>query len=64
VPKAFVVLKEESQVTSHKSQNDIEHELLSYLRERLASYKIPKYIEIRQFLPKNATGKILKRNLQ
>jgi len=64
VPKAFVVLKEESQVTSHKSQNDIEHELLSYLRERLASYKIPKYIEIRQFLPKNATGKILKRNMQ
>jgi long-chain acyl-CoA synthetase len=56
VPKAFVVIKE--------GENAAEHEIIHYLRERLASYKIPKYIEFRQSLPKNTTGKILKRILQ
>jgi long-chain acyl-CoA synthetase len=56
VPKGFVVLKEEESAT--------EHEIIQYLRERLASYKIPKYIEFRTSLPKNTTGKILKRILK
>jgi len=56
VPKAFVVLKE--------GNDSNEHELLHYLRERLAPYKIPKNIELRSNLPKNNTGKILKRLLQ
>ena len=56
VPKGFVVLKEGVSAT--------EHEILHYLRERLAIYKIPKYIEFRTALPKNSTGKILKRLLQ
>ncbi len=55
VPKAFVVLKDAEKAT--------EHELIHYLRERLASYKIPKYVEFRNALPKNTTGKILKRVL-
>ncbi len=56
VPKGFVVLKD----------NEIagEHEIIQYLRERLASYKIPKHIEFRASLPKNSTGKILKRVLK
>ena len=56
VPKAFVVLKDG--IVSKES------ELLHYLRERLASYKVPKYIEFRKNLPKNSTGKILKRVLK
>ncbi|MDP2905879.1 MAG: long-chain fatty acid--CoA ligase [Candidatus Omnitrophota bacterium] len=56
VPKGYVVLKDGVSAT--------EHEILHYLRERLASYKIPKYIEFRASLPKNSTGKILKRLLQ
>jgi long-chain acyl-CoA synthetase len=55
VPKAFVVLKESEEAT--------EHEIIQYLRERLAAYKIPKYVEFRTSLPKNTTGKILKRVL-
>jgi fatty-acyl-CoA synthase len=39
-------------------------EIRSYLTERLAKYKIPKYFEIRDFLPTSATGKILKRELE
>jgi len=56
VPKGFVVLKENEFAT--------EREIIQYLRERLAPYKIPKYIEFRTFLPKNTTGKILKRLLK
>lgn len=55
VPKGFVVLKEGIAAT--------EHEIIHYLRDHLAPYKIPKYIEFRQVLPKNTTGKILKRVL-
>ena len=56
VPKAFVVLKENTSAS--------EHEIIEYLRQRLADYKIPKYIEFRGALPKNTTGKILKRILK
>lgn len=66
VPKGFVVLKEEAGAPGHqgtRAPDDAERELLHYLRERLASYKIPRRIEIRESLPKNATGKILKREL-
>lgn len=56
VPKGFVVLKEGEAAT--------EQEIIQYLRARLASFKIPKYVEFRDALPKNTTGKILKRLLK
>ncbi len=55
VPKGFVVLKD--------GESASEQEVLHYLRERLAAYKVPKTIEFRQSLPKTSTGKILKRIL-
>jgi len=56
VPKGFVVLQDNTQAS--------EREIIQYLRQRLASYKIPKNVEFRRSLPKNTTGKILKRLLQ
>lgn len=56
VPKAFVVLKDKEEASAH--------EIIQYLRDRLAPYKIPKYVEFRSLLPKNTTGKILKRVLE
>ncbi|MFH1690965.1 MAG: long-chain fatty acid--CoA ligase [Candidatus Omnitrophota bacterium] len=55
VPKGFVVLRENATCT--------EHDIINYLKQRLALYKIPRRIEIRESLPKNTTGKILKRHL-
>ncbi|GAA4759674.1 long-chain-fatty-acid--CoA ligase [Actinomycetospora chibensis] len=40
-----------------------EHELISYVRERVASYKYPRSVEFREELPVGASGKILKRAL-
>ncbi|MDR2346729.1 MAG: long-chain fatty acid--CoA ligase [Planctomycetaceae bacterium] len=39
-------------------------EIQRYCRERLATYKCPKFVEFMQTLPKNSTGKILKRELR
>lgn len=54
--KAFVVLKDNETCTSR--------ELLNYMKIRLASYKLPREIEFIAALPKNSTGKILKRVLK
>ena len=56
--KAFVVLKNEYR--GKVSQDDI----LSFLKDNLAPYKLPKEIEFRDTLPKSAAGKILRRVLR
>jgi len=42
----------------------IEKDLVAYCRERLAAFKCPKKILITDKLPKNPSGKILKRELK
>ncbi|SNS15939.1 fatty-acyl-CoA synthase [Geodermatophilus pulveris] len=39
-------------------------ELVGFCRERLAGYKTPRYVAVVDGLPKNASGKILKRELR
>ena len=41
-----------------------EEEVMQFCRERMASYKAPKFVEVIDELPKNASGKILKRELR
>jgi len=53
---ACVVLKPGAQAT--------EEELIAFLKERLASYKVPKRIVFMESLPISAAGKILKRELK
>jgi long-chain acyl-CoA synthetase len=53
--KAYIVLKEGKEVT--------EKELNEYCRQNLASYKVPRFYEFRDELPKTAVGKILRRTL-
>ncbi|WP_428311389.1 acyl-CoA synthetase [Hydrocarboniphaga sp.] len=53
---AVVVLRPGAEVS--------EDGLLGFCRERLAGYKAPKHIAVIERLPKNASGKILKRELR
>ncbi|NIK72996.1 long-chain acyl-CoA synthetase [Thermonema lapsum] len=53
--KLFVVKKDPSLT---------EEELMAYCKENLAGYKLPKYIEFRDELPKSNVGKILRRKLK
>ena len=61
VAKAFIVLKPG---VLKPGQTLTEAELQTHVREHLAGFKVPKSVEIRDELPKGATGKILKRALR
>jgi o-succinylbenzoate---CoA ligase len=41
-----------------------EHELRAFARERLAGFKVPKAIEVAERLPRTASGKLLRRELE
>ncbi len=55
--KAIVVLKEDARGVGGT-------ELIQWCRERLASYKVPSYIEFRDMLPKSKVGKLLRREVR
>jgi long-chain acyl-CoA synthetase len=45
-------------------QSAAAQDIIDYCKERLAAYKYPRSVEVRDTLPKTATGKILKRELK
>jgi long-chain acyl-CoA synthetase len=55
-PIAFVAANEGAKVE--------ERELITFLRGKLADYKVPRHVYFLQNLPRNATGKILKTSLR
>ncbi|HDZ18181.1 hypothetical protein LCGC14_1216330 [marine sediment metagenome] len=56
LPKAFIVLKEGKSVT--------DEQIIDYCKKNLANFKVPKYVEFRDDLPKTPTGKIMKQPLR
>jgi len=54
--KACIIPKEQGSITAE--------EVKEYLKERIAKYKIPEYVEFMTDFPMNATGKITKNNLK
>jgi len=54
--KAFVVLRDGAKLT--------EDEVKSYVKENLANYKVPREVVFLDELPRNPTGKVLKRELE
>jgi acyl-CoA synthetase (AMP-forming)/AMP-acid ligase II len=57
VGKAFIVVKDGNDgVTSE--------DLISWSRQRMAGFKVPRYVEFLDELPLNATGKVMKDRLR
>jgi long-chain acyl-CoA synthetase len=54
--KAFVVLEEGGSSTAK--------EIIDFCKEHLSPYKVPKFVEFREALPKSATGKVLRKELK
>ena len=54
--KAFVVLKKEGEIN--------EEEIINYTKTKIASYKCPKSINFINELPRNPSGKVLRRELR
>jgi long-chain acyl-CoA synthetase len=55
-PKAFIVLKEGANAT--------EEEIIKFVKDRVAPYKVIREVEIRKELPISSVGKVLRRILQ
>ncbi|MGA3280685.1 MAG: class I adenylate-forming enzyme family protein [Smithella sp.] len=54
--KAIVVLKKDAKLSSE--------DIVTFCKERLAAYKIPKSVEFADAIPRTPTGKILKKDLR
>ena len=54
--KVFIVL--------HEGQNASEEEIISFCREKLTAYKVPKHIEFIKEIPKTNVGKVLRTELK
>jgi acyl-CoA synthetase (AMP-forming)/AMP-acid ligase II len=57
VGKAFVVL------TGGEAGTATAEDLVSWSRDRMAGFKVPRYVEFLNELPLNATGKVMKDQL-
>lgn len=56
VPMAYVVLR--------KGENITAEEIINHLSKEMAKFKVPKIIEFLEALPRNPSGKVLKRELR
>ena len=57
--KAFVVLKKD-----YRDKGITERDIIEWAKERLASYKYPRQVQILRSLPRTAVGKIFRRKLR
>jgi len=53
--KVYIVLRDGESATAQ--------EIIDFCHSRMASYKVPKFVEFRPELPKNMIGKVLRRRL-
>ena len=58
MPALFLAVDDET-----LSNDDIEISVRDHIAHTLAKYKIPKYITIMDALPRNGTGKIVRKSL-
>src|SRR5699024_3379599 len=53
---AIIVVKDNAKITEEK--------VIDFCKSQLSSFKAPKYVYFTKYLPKNPSGKILKRSLR
>ncbi|PKN63353.1 MAG: long-chain fatty acid--CoA ligase [Deltaproteobacteria bacterium HGW-Deltaproteobacteria-15] len=64
IPDPYWVEKVHAVVVLKKGAAATEQELIDFCKQKLARFKAPKSVEVRESLPKNAAGKILKREMR
>ena len=64
VPDPYWVEKVVAVVVPRQGANPRAQELIEFCRRHMAAYKAPKSVEFVESMPKNATGKIVKRELK
>jgi fatty-acyl-CoA synthase len=64
VPHPYWIEAVVAAVLPRPGQSVVEQEVIAHCRARLAGYKVPKFVVVVDALPKNPSGKILKRELR
>jgi long-chain acyl-CoA synthetase len=64
IPDPYWVEKVHAVVSLKKGANCTAEELIAFCKKNLAGYKAPKSVEFMESIPKNAAGKIVKRELR
>jgi long-chain acyl-CoA synthetase len=57
--KAFIVLKQ-----GYEPSEKLKEEIIQFVKDRIAPYKVPKYVEFRKELPLTLIGKVVKVSLR
>jgi len=64
IPDTYWVEKVHAVITLKKGAQATAQEMIDYCKKNMAGYKAPKSVEFVEALPKNAAGKIMKRELR
>ena len=64
IPDPYWVEKVHAIITLKPGQAATAEEIMAFTKKQMAGYKTPKSVEFVASLPKNATGKILKKELR
>ncbi|MFX1326867.1 MAG: long-chain fatty acid--CoA ligase [Promethearchaeota archaeon] len=57
--KAYIVLKD-----GYKETDETKNQIIEFLRQNVAPYKVPKFIEFRKELPETLVGKVQRKDLK
>jgi acyl-CoA synthetase (AMP-forming)/AMP-acid ligase II len=64
IPDKYWVERVHALIVLNPGVRATEEEIISFCREQIAHYKVPKSVEFLQSLPKNPQGKILKKEIR
>ena len=64
IPDSYWVEKVHAVVSLNEGATVTEQEIINFCKDKLARYKAPKSVEFVDVIPKNPSGKILKRELR
>ncbi|GAB3803269.1 fatty acyl-CoA synthetase [Virgibacillus kimchii] len=64
IPDAYWIEAVSAIIVPKKGANLTEEKVVEFCKERMSKFKVPKYVDITDELPKNPSGKVLKRSLR
>lgn len=64
IPDAYWIEAVTAIIVPKEGASLMEKEVVDFCRERLSKFKVPKYVDFAEVLPKNPSGKVLKRSLR
>ena len=64
IPDAYWIEAVTAIIVPKEGYTLIEEDIIEFCKRKLSKFKVPKYVEFTTVLPKNPSGKVLKRSLR